>query len=71
MNITTLRMRNCVKLIVKNSIGREPGKKYLFLCFRNGFQDIQVYSLRPTKRIPVEKKEQASLRFFTEKRQRI
>jgi hypothetical protein len=71
MNIPALGIRNRAKLIVKNSVGRVPGKKYLFLCFLNGFQDIQVYALCPSKGISIEKKEQAVIRFFPEKRQRI
>ena len=71
MNIAAPGIRNRVKLIVKNSVGRVSGKKYLFLYFRNGFQDIQVYALCPSKGISVKKKEQAAIRFFPEKRQRI
>lgn len=35
MNIPASCLRDRVKLIAKNSIGGEPGKKNLFICFRN------------------------------------
>jgi hypothetical protein len=71
MDIPVLRMRDGVKLITENSIGGEPGEIYLLPGFRDGFQDIKVYALRPAQGISVEKKEKAGIRFFPEKRQRI
>ncbi len=57
MDIPAFGIRNSVKFLSENCIGREPGKKNLFLCFRNGFQYIEMDTLRTTQGKPVEKKE--------------
>ena len=64
MYIPALRFGHGKKLIAKSMVRGEAGKKNLFVQFRNGLQDIDMYSLGSTHRVPVKKKEKPRIRFL-------